>query len=116
MRITLVFTVLFTNKSRTRACIMSRRVGETADAHATETNLCWKIYGAWMSFSEVCNIFIYSSSKSSPAFKEMAIRELDNTEPIVNHQPKMYGWQLCLCHYSFKYWDYVASAQRMERW
>jgi len=46
MRITLAFTVLFTNKSCTRACIMSRRVGETADAHATETILSWKIYGA----------------------------------------------------------------------
>jgi hypothetical protein len=46
MRITLAFTVLFTNKSRTRARIMSRRVGEIADAHATETILCWKIYGA----------------------------------------------------------------------
>jgi len=46
MRITLAFTVLFTNKSCARARIMSRRVGEIADAHATETTLCWKIYGA----------------------------------------------------------------------
>jgi len=71
---------------------MSRRVGETADAHATETILSWKIYGAWMSFSEVWDIFMYSSSKFSPAFKKMAIRELDNTEPTENHQPKNYGW------------------------
>jgi len=50
-----------------------------------------------MSFSEVWDIFMYSSSKFSPAFKKMAIRELDNTEPTENHQPKNYGWQLCLC-------------------
>lgn len=66
---------------------MSRRVGEIADAHATETTLCWKIYGSGMSFSDAWNIFMYSSSKFSPAFKEMAIRELDNMEPTVNHQP-----------------------------
>jgi hypothetical protein len=42
----MAFTVLFTNKSCTRAHIMSRGVGEIADAYVTETILCWKIYGA----------------------------------------------------------------------
>jgi len=68
-----------------------------------------------MSFSDVWDIFMYSSSKFGTAFKEMAITELNNTDSTVNHQPKKYGWQLCLCHYSFKCWDYVASAQWMER-
>lgn len=66
---------------------MSRRVGEIADAHAAETILCWKIFMVQECHSLMRGIFMYRSSKFGPAFKEMAIRELDNTEPTVNHQP-----------------------------
>jgi len=44
-----------------------------------------------MSFSDVWDIFMYSSSKFSTAFKEMATTEFNNTYPTVNHQPKKYG-------------------------